>query len=158
MDLYHGSNLAVERPRLLPHQRALDFGRGFYVTSDLRQAERWARSVARRRGGSPTVCTYQLSDESWDELDVLRFEEPDGAWLDFVVGNRKETLGAHGYDIVAGPVANDTTLTVINDYMAGTFPREIAIQLLLPQKLTDQYAFCSERSLACLTFSGANSL
>lgn len=34
MLLYHGSNLAVERPRLLARTRALDFGVGFYLTTD----------------------------------------------------------------------------------------------------------------------------
>lgn len=34
MILYHGSNIAVEKPNLSKARRNLDFGRGFYVTSD----------------------------------------------------------------------------------------------------------------------------
>lgn len=34
MILYHGSNVEVPKPRLLKVQRELDFGKGFYTTSD----------------------------------------------------------------------------------------------------------------------------
>ncbi|MEE3314206.1 MAG: DUF3990 domain-containing protein [Treponema sp.] len=40
MILYHGSNIIVESPKLLKAQRFLDFGRGFYTTSDFDQAKK----------------------------------------------------------------------------------------------------------------------
>lgn len=46
-----------------------------------------------------------------------------------------------------GPVANDATLDVINDYMRGRFTKEIAVQLLLPQNLIDQYALSEMASI-----------
>lgn len=42
MIVYHGSNLDVRTPELLPSKRLLDFGAGFYVTSDFEQAKKWA--------------------------------------------------------------------------------------------------------------------
>jgi len=36
--LSHGSSVEVREPRLLKIQRELDFGKGFYTTSDLEQA------------------------------------------------------------------------------------------------------------------------
>lgn len=41
MILYHGSNVVVREPHLLKIQRELDFGKGFYTTSDLEQASKW---------------------------------------------------------------------------------------------------------------------
>jgi len=38
MILYHGSNAIVEKPLLVPQNRALDFGRGFYTTENKTQA------------------------------------------------------------------------------------------------------------------------
>ena len=32
MILYHGSNIAVEKPKILQSDRRLDFGTGFYLT------------------------------------------------------------------------------------------------------------------------------
>ncbi len=49
-----------------------------------------------------------------------------------------------------GPVANDNTMPVINDFMAGRMNEETAILLLKPQKLADQYAFLSFKGLSCL--------
>ncbi len=49
MLLYHGSNMAVEKPEVNAGRRALDFGAGFYLTSNRDQAERWAQAVVRRR-------------------------------------------------------------------------------------------------------------
>lgn len=34
MRLYHGSNIVVEIPKVIPPLRALDFGAGFYLTTD----------------------------------------------------------------------------------------------------------------------------
>ena len=48
MILYHGSSVEVKEPRLLKIQRELDFGKGFYTTSDLDQASRWAKRTAQR--------------------------------------------------------------------------------------------------------------
>ena len=60
--LYHGSNIAVKEPRLLPNVRALDFGAGFYVTSSFDQARKWANLTERRRGtGKPVISVYEIT-------------------------------------------------------------------------------------------------
>lgn len=79
----------------------------------------------------------------------------DGAWLDFVVMNRKSEYSGKKYDIVIGPVANDTTLRVIDDYMSDVYTKEEAIKRLLPQKLTDQYAFLNAEAVSMLAFQGS---
>jgi len=45
MILYHGSNVVVERPKILQSVRMLDFGVGFYTTSNKEQAVRWAEKA-----------------------------------------------------------------------------------------------------------------
>ncbi|WP_350310533.1 DUF3990 domain-containing protein [Adlercreutzia caecimuris] len=55
MILYHGSNVEVRRPRVLTTNRSLDFGAGFYTTSNLDQAKRWAQVPIRNpEGASPS--------------------------------------------------------------------------------------------------------
>ena len=49
MYLYHGSNMKVETPQLILSNRTLDFGSGFYTTSDESQATRWAKLQTKRR-------------------------------------------------------------------------------------------------------------
>lgn len=153
MKLYHGSNIEVKIPRIIPNLRALDFGAGFYVTSSENQASRWGKSVTKRRGaGEATLNIYEIISEEMAKLNILKFEKADASWLDFVVGNRKEILGINPYDIVIGPVANDSTLPVIDDYMSGIYTKEEAVKRLLPQNLTDQYAFLTERAIRILIF------
>lgn len=159
MRLYHGSNIEVKTPCILPNLRRLDFGCGFYLTSSEEQARRWARSVTRRRNdGRATLNTYEFDQDQIGSLDVLQFEEANGDWLDFVVANRKGLATSSSHDIVIGPVANDSTLPVIDDYMRGTYPKRIAIELLQPQNLMDQYAFLTNEALACLSFISGEQL
>jgi hypothetical protein len=42
MIVYHGSNQVVEQPRLIKQNRYLDFGFGFYTTTNRMQAENFA--------------------------------------------------------------------------------------------------------------------
>lgn len=156
MELYHGSNVAVREPRLVPQVRALDFGRAFYLTSDLTQATKWAKTSVLRRGeGVPTVSAYAVDEATLAALKTLRFEGPTTAWLHFVSRNRNEGIDDSGYDIVWGPVANDNTMPVLNLYFKGAYTEEEALRRLLPQRLRDQFAFKTDRALACLAFRDA---
>lgn len=151
--LYHGSNMKVDKPMLLKGQRALDFGAGFYLTSSYEQAMKWAKTVTRRRGnGQAIVNIYDLDEQRLATLYVLRFNTADGDWLDYVVKNRRGQAVVGDYDVVIGPVANDSTLPVIDDYMSGNYTKEEAVRRLLPQNLTDQYALKSTEALVALTY------
>ena len=153
MLLYHGSNVEVSEPRIIVTSRTLDFGAGFYTTSDLGQARRWAELQTRRRGsGSVTVSVFEYDGSASQRLSVRNFSGANGEWLDFVSKNRKATYRGKKYDIAIGPVANDNTMPVINDYMSGAIDRETAIVLLRPQKPTDQYAFLTAAGLGFLHY------
>ncbi|MBP5586233.1 MAG: DUF3990 domain-containing protein [Lentisphaeria bacterium] len=153
MILYHGSNIQVNTPRILEKLRALDFGAGFYTTSSREQAKKWAGVVTKRRqAGVPTISSYSFDETVLCGLRILKFDLPDGDWLDFVVANRKEQPVPIEYDLVIGPVADDSTLPVIDDYADGRYTKDEAIRRLLPQKLTDQYAFLSDMALSFLVF------
>ena len=159
MILYHGSNIVVRNPKLLPQVRALDFGRAFYLTSDFEQAAKWAKtSVLRRGDGVATVSSFELDESRLATLNVLRFDAPNAEWLRFVTRNRAEQIDDSGYDVVAGPVANDNTMPVLNLYFKGAYSEEEALKRLLPQRLRDQYAMKTEEALVCLSFMEARSI
>lgn len=64
MLLYHGSNVAVEEPRLIGQTRGLDFGAGFYLTTNEAQAVRFSEIVVnRRKSGVATVSVYDFNME-----------------------------------------------------------------------------------------------
>lgn len=154
MILYHGSNVEVRTPRLLQTKRLLDFGAGFYLTSDFEQARKWAsRTAANRESGMPMVSVFCVEENELNSLNNLVFDKADVNWLRYISANRTgEKIENDEYDVVIGPVANDQAIRTVNNYLKGYFSEDIAIQLLLPQKLKDQYSFRTERSLGILKY------
>lgn len=62
MLLYHGSNVEISNPQILDSDRRLDFGKGFYLTSNFGQAKRWAElTVKRRETGKATVSVFDFA-------------------------------------------------------------------------------------------------
>ena len=142
MILYHGSNVEVRQPRLLKRQRDLDFGKGFYTTSDFDQAKSWAKRTARiRNEGKPFVSCYSFNETGVDNLKIRKFKVADLAWLDYVAANRRGTAARADFDLVIGPVANDQTFPTLLLYLDGYLDAQSTIRQLLPQKLKDQYVF-----------------
>ena len=151
MKLYHGSNIAVEKPKILLSDRRLDFGTGFYLTSSYEQAERWAYLTAKRREvGKPIITSYCFNEEMLNSLKVTQFKGASVEWLKFVANNRNVENFTNDSDIVIGPVANDRTMPVIKLYFSGIYDEDETIKRLLPQKLKDQYAFKTEMALKAL--------
>ena len=153
MILYHGSNVEVKEPILLKVQRELDFGKGFYTTSDMEQAARWAWRTAKRRGESSAFVTvYEVKDDELKNIRLLSFDSPNVEWLNLVVKNRKGEYIAGDWDIISGPVADDQTAQVIDLYLEGAYDEEEAIRRFLTQRLKDQYAFKTDEALKLLIF------
>ncbi|MCD8095695.1 MAG: DUF3990 domain-containing protein [Ruminococcus sp.] len=156
MILYHGSNMEIKEPKIILSKRLLDFGTGFYLTSDYGQAKKWAeRTATRRETGTPIISVFRVEDEKMEGLNILTFDSANTAWLKYISANRTDKRVSDSYDVVTGPVANDQAIRTVNNYLKGYFSEEIAIQLLLPQKLKDQYAFKTELALTALKFEEA---
>ena len=153
MKLYHGSNVEVIEPQLRRSDRRLDFGAGFYMTSSFDQAARWAQLTTRRReSGRPLVSVHEFDEAAESRLHILRFPSASSEWLQYVGMNRNGDPGQNVWDIVIGPVANDTTMPVLKQYFSGIYTEEEAIRRLLPQNLKDQFAFRTQEALRALTF------
>jgi len=153
MELYHASNMEVSRPKIMNLKANLDFGAGFYTTSNKEQADDFAFKVYLRQGknGTPTVNIYEFDDNAL-KLKTLRFKSPSYKWFDFVVHNRKYGREEKGYDLIIGPIANDNVFYIIALYEQGIETRSGAIRRFKVRKLFNQYLFCNERALSALTF------
>ena len=155
MLVYHGSNMIVEEPQLRIPNRSLDYGNGFYTTLNLEQAESFANNVVSRNEGRgvPVVSYYEVNyDKILQELSVLIFDYPDDRWLDFVCANRTGKYTGEQYDVVFGPVANDTVYRVVRLFESGDIDRDAAIKRLKVIKLFNQMTFCTEKALMELRF------
>ena len=159
MKLYHGSNQIIKHPDLLKGRKFLDFGSGFYLSDEKKQAENRAKSsVLFFEEGQPTVNVFEWAKDSVADLMVLNFPTANIEWLDFVLANRQGNVSEIQYDVVIGPTANDKIILVVDQYMSGLFdnlenPKEFVIQLFQPQKLATQYLFATEKSLKFIHFT-----
>jgi hypothetical protein len=156
MIIYHGSNVVVEQPKILKSQRMLDFGAGFYATLNKEQAVRWAERVADRRESKDQILSFYEFDLEAAErnLDIIRFDEPNSEWLDFICANRSGREAAEPYDIVFGPVADDKVYTVVQYYENGVYDKNEAIKRLKVEKLFNQIHFHTDESLTYCRFTG----
>ena len=156
MILYHGSNLIVSVPKLVEQNRFLDFGYGFYTTTNKVQAIGFADKVTKRRKeGVPTVSVYEIDEtKAFRECSVLRFNAPNEEWLDFVSENRAGNYSGVLYDFVYGPVANDDVYTTFTLYTAGILTKEQTIEALKIKKLYNQLVLTSTKALSYLKFCG----
>ena len=69
MILYHGSNMIVEKPLVNIGKTSVDFGQGFYLTSDYEQAKRWANQVKiRRDNGTAYISEYEVDDQEFQKI------------------------------------------------------------------------------------------
>ena len=153
MILYHGSNMVVEKPRLVEQNRFLDFGHGFYTTTNKAQAENFAKKVVARNGGIPTVNIYEIDDSIGSELlKIKRFNAPDEEWLDFVSAHRNGMYEGEQYDIIIGAVANDDVYRTLQVYSTGLLTKAQALESLRLMKLFDQYVFATNEAISLLKF------
>ena len=61
MRIYHGSDVVVKIPKILTANRLLDFGEGFYTTSNYEQAEAQQWKKKKPRCGSTAQKSYLTS-------------------------------------------------------------------------------------------------
>lgn len=156
MILYHGSNVIVDQPKLIRQNRYLDFGFGFYTTTNREQAVNFAQKVTdRRKMGEATLNIYSVNEAvAFQECKVLQFDSPDEAWLDFVAANRQGTYQGEKYDLIYGAVANDDVYRTIALYMTGVLDKEQTLSSIKIRKLFNQLVFATEKSLQYLKFEG----
>ena len=154
MIVYHGSSEVVRQPDILHSYHALDFGKGFYVTSVRGQAERWARRKASLVGGRAIVNQYQMDDDMTG-LRVKRFPDDLAEWIDFVCNCRDGKPDYQDYDLIIGKVANDKVFRVVDMYHSGIWDKERALKEIRAYPNYDQLAFITQRAIdKLLRFEG----
>ena len=153
MLLYHGSNVEVKVPRILVPSHALDFGPGFYTTLNRDQAVDFARKVVLRKGGAAIVNEYEIDAKiAFEFCDVLKFDQADKIWLDFVCSCRDGANVAEGRDLVFGPVANDDVYRTLALYREGEITKEETLARLKIKQLYNQLVFATVKALAFIRF------
>ena len=154
MIVYHGSLTIVQKPDVLHSYRPLDFGKGFYVTTNYKQAEFWAirKSLIDGNNKKALINIYEMN-EDWSALRVKFFESDLVEWIDFVCACRDCSDVYKEYDIISGKVANDKVFRVVERYHSGDWDRERALKEIRAYPNYDQTAFITQKAIdQLLTF------
>ena len=147
MILYHGSREIVKYPEIRKAQYHKDFYFGFYCTKFPNQAKRWAS----RYGIKGYLNSYEYTPNY--ELKYLVFEGMTEEWLDFIVACRSGK--PHTYDIVEGPMVDDTIYNYIQNYIDGKISRAAFWELAKFNHPTYQISFHTISALDTLKYVGS---
>ena len=158
--LYHGSDVAIERPDVTLSTGFSDLGRGFYLTDDREVACGRARSRARRTGAAGVVSAFDLNLDGlpWVQLGMqgqgtvsqppacpfgLCFDEgAEGmrAWVGYIMACRRGATALEGLGepaIVRAWIATEEVemacsgLADIEDVVACIGPSDLVVQYCL---------------------------
>lgn len=154
MNLYHGSNMPISEIDLSKGKKGKDFGQGFYLSALYSQAYRMAElTVAKTGEGEPVVSEFVYDEDKAHDLKVLRFEGYTKEWAEFIIMNRRNrsSMQAHDYDIVYGPIADDTVGATINLFIRQYIDLEELIRRLKFVEPKYQYFFATPAALTTLT-------
>lgn len=166
LKLFHGSNVEIDKVDLSKCMPNKDFGCGFYTTLMESQAWRMAKRRARIAGGEPTVTIYEVPDDLTrkEDLKCRVFEDkPTVEWAIFVRNNRDRNFMDYDslecnldckYDVVIGPVADDTVGLLIRQFSRGMIDAEYLKREFDFGRLTNQYTFHTEKALGYLKKAG----
>ena len=173
--LYHGSYCPIETIDLSKCSLTKDFGQGFYLTTDQNQAMKFIKSSLFKAKQEKLIPEDQTTGYVTSfiyrenvKTSLYEFSTANKEWLWYVASNRRGNISEdmktvidsaiYQADIIIGKIANDTTNRVLAAYLNGLFGDitsetaiNIALDQLLPEKLSDQLCFKSEKAVMCLT-------
>lgn len=141
--IYHGSYMKIEFPEIHKHRFTKDFSWGFYCTEIQEQAEKWSSKF-----NTSIVNVYEL--KNIEALNIKKFDTYTDEWLEFVVNCRSGKT--HKYDVVIGPMADDTIYDYIEAYSQGQMNKQKFFELMKFKYSTHQISFHTIEALDHLNF------
>ncbi|MBR1867026.1 MAG: DUF3990 domain-containing protein [Clostridia bacterium] len=147
--LYHVAFEVIRDPDIKIGRKNADFGQGFYLSTDKEFLKRWARV----KKGSPTYLNeYELTS---DGLNVKYFSR-NREWFNYIFANRSlrgDMLGE--YDVIVGPIANDTIYDAWGITSSGFLKKDDAILILSGGPEYRQVAIKTEKARSHLKYNGS---
>lgn len=154
--LYHGTITEIDHVDVSKGRDNKDFGKGFYMAVDRKQAEammhkKYREAVRRSRNKQALhfreyLYEIEVNTKYLQTLNVRYFEKADESWLDFILRCREESGIPHEYDVVIGPTADDDTMLCLKTYWDGLYgkvgskeAKRILLNNLEPENLGTQY-------------------
>ena len=149
MKLYHTGYLQIPAPDIKRGRANADFGQGFYTTPDEAFARRWART---HKGQDTVLNIYELDVSGLNVKEFARNED----WFKYIRRNRAGQADAYpGFDVITGPIANDTIYDTWGIITGGLLTAAQAMQVLTVGPQYVQTVLKTEKAAGQLKFISA---
>ena len=146
MHLYHAGYDVIEKPDVHHGRKNADFGQGFYTTDDQEFASRWVRE---KTGADIIINQYALDDS---DLKVKKLER-NKEWFEYIFANRRVRPDVYAdYDLIIGPIANDTIYETFGIITSGFLSDQEAMKLLMVGGSSQQIVLKSQKAADNLKF------
>lgn len=152
LTLFHTGFSVISDPDVHFGRKNADFGQGFYLSDDEEFSKRWARA---RRDLTTYLNRYELDLNC---LLVKRFLR-NGDWFDYIFSNRAGKKDSFAeFDVIIGPIANDTLFDTWGILTSGLISRETALEILTLGPEFKQIVLKTEKAANSLDFIDAKAL
>jgi hypothetical protein len=150
--MYHGTSSEnyyslVEGIDISNSRKSLDFGRGFYLTSNFEQASRHAEK--RSKNTKPIVFVYKVNLQLLKQSYGKVFYKMDLEWAEFIYKNRSLTKGfVHSFDHVYGGVADGFLDDLIDDLDSGVIDINLFYHEIAKYSTYDQLSINNQQLIS----------
>ena len=152
MKLFHTGYQVIDRPDIRIGRKNADFGQGFYLSDNEEFSRRWARQ---RRGYTTYMNSYELETEGLKFKHFAKDEE----WFSYIFSNRMNAPDKLAeYDVIIGPIANDTIYDTYGILTSGFMKTEDALAVLKLGNTYEQIVIKTQKAADTLTFIRADVL
>ena len=138
MILYHGSNIEISQIDIDKGRKGKDFGKGFYLSEDIKQAEKMASLTTFRQGkGVPVVSKFMFDESILNGKSDIKIKQFGGytiEWAEFILLNRNNNTNI-------GPIADDTVGLQFRRFIQGYINISQLVNELSYIRPTIQYFF-----------------
>lgn len=150
--LYHGTDQYFESYDLSFAKGFKDFGKGFYLTSNFVQAQKWAQQKSFKKGLA-YIYTYDISNSISNDIKILELLQYDKEWVDFICDSRINGIETD-YDIIYDRIADSRFLDIadtLQKYSDKTITANEALNKIKWNNFAaDQYCFKSIKAISLL--------
>lgn len=151
MRLFHGTINEFVIPDPSKGRIGTDFGAGFYLTDNERMAEDWLRGEDNKH---VNIYELTLSKISSCNLHIRRYETASKEWAKFVYNNRRGRKSSNRYDIIIGPLADNSLNMWFSKIDNGLITwEELAKKIELRKYKSLQFCFKTSKSVNLLEYA-----
>jgi hypothetical protein len=150
--LYHGTASSFDVVDVFHNlgDATLEFGYGFYTTTDMETAKGYARLHSDIEGLIGRLYVYEFDFvTAKDNLDILEFKSPNIDWYKYILQNQTGFIDKTT-DIVIGPLVTDSLWKILEDASNNLIGQEEAELLIANLSFEIQVVFKSEASMRYL--------